>query len=213
MRAFALFLIGPALIAATPPATPDIAVQTLKDVTKTLSSDGFGGRKPATADETRTTDYIVQRFKAAGLQPGNHGSWYQDVPLVTLTPNNPAPYQKQVGSTSNALARTDDCGITGLTSMRYMVGKYDTFVESLGNHCGTATVNLAADNTINFAFTNETSTEYTGYSPFPGTFAEDDCPGSQVIVGYNIKHGAYMDSIQAVCAPLVVSSLAGTPDP
>ncbi len=132
---------------------------------------------------------------------------------VTLTPNTPAPYQKQVGSASNAVARTDDCGLTGLTSMRYMVGKYDSWVEGLGNHCGTSTVTLGANNAINFSFTDDTSTEFTGYSPFPGTFAEDDCATNQVVVGFNMRHGAYMDQIQAVCAPLVVTYLAGTPDP
>ena len=91
MRAFVLALVSTALVAAAPSGTPAISVQTLKDVTRTLSSDAFGGRKPGTADETRTIDYIVSRFKAAGLQPGNHGSWLQDVPLVQLTAEHITP--------------------------------------------------------------------------------------------------------------------------
>jgi Zn-dependent M28 family amino/carboxypeptidase len=98
MRAFALTLIAPVLVAATAPEAPAISVQTLKDVTQTLSSDAFGGRKPGTADEKRTTDYIISRLKAAGLQPGNHGSWLQDVPLVQLTAENITPLTFTGGS-------------------------------------------------------------------------------------------------------------------
>ena len=72
-------------------AAPQISVQTLKDVTRTLSSDAFEGRKPTTPAEEKTAAYIVERFKAAGLKPGNHGSWFQPVPLVELTAGNVSP--------------------------------------------------------------------------------------------------------------------------
>ena len=57
----------------------------MREVTKTLSSDEFEGRFPGTAGETKTLDYLVRQFSAAGLQPGNKGSWFQDVPLVEIT--------------------------------------------------------------------------------------------------------------------------------
>lgn len=66
-------------------ATPDIAVGTLKEVTKTLSSDTFEGRAPTSAGEDKTIGYIAGRFAAAGLQPANGGSWFQDVPMVRMT--------------------------------------------------------------------------------------------------------------------------------
>jgi Zn-dependent M28 family amino/carboxypeptidase len=94
---------APVLLAAAPAAHPDISVQTLKDVTKTLSADDFGGRKPGTPDETRTIDYIVQKFKAAGLQPGNHGSWFQDVPIVQITAKNISPLTFTGGKTPLSL--------------------------------------------------------------------------------------------------------------
>ncbi|MGN6621740.1 MAG: peptidase M28, partial [Sphingomonas sp.] len=99
-----------AAIAQTAPA---ISVQTLKDVTQTLSSDAFGGRKPATADETKTIDYIVQRFKAAGLTPGNHGSWFQDVPLVQLTASNISPLSITGGKTPLSFDYRKDMVIGG----------------------------------------------------------------------------------------------------
>src|SRR3546814_6999771 len=69
---------------------PAISTETLKTITKTLSSDAFGGRAPTTPAEERTIGYIAKQFAAAGLQPGNNGSWYQDVPLVEITPANDA---------------------------------------------------------------------------------------------------------------------------
>ena len=47
-----------------------------------LSSDAFEGRGPGQDAEHKTLDYLVERFHAAGLQPGGAaGSWFQDVPL------------------------------------------------------------------------------------------------------------------------------------
>lgn len=67
-------------------AAPQISVETLKDVTKTLSDDSFEGRAPATPAEEKTVATISDRFRNAGLAPGGtDGSWYQQVPLVELT--------------------------------------------------------------------------------------------------------------------------------
>jgi len=87
MRALFLPPVAIALIAAAP-ESPPINLQTLKDVTKTLSADDMEGRAPATPAEDKATTYIVERFKAAGLKPGNHGTWFQDVPLVEITSQN-----------------------------------------------------------------------------------------------------------------------------
>jgi Zn-dependent M28 family amino/carboxypeptidase len=69
----------------------DIAEGTIKDVTRLLSSDEFEGRMPGTAGEEKTIALLTERFKAAGLQPGNNGSWVQDVPLVEITGKDYAP--------------------------------------------------------------------------------------------------------------------------
>lgn len=83
-----LLFAGGAAFAQTAPA---ISVDTLKQVDQTLASDAFEGRQPTTPAEDKTLAYIVERMKAAGLKPGNHGSWFQDVPLVEITANNVAP--------------------------------------------------------------------------------------------------------------------------
>ena len=83
--AFAALAAAPADAAQRKPApTPAILVQTLKDVTKTLSSDAFEGRAPTTPAEAKTINYVARRFAKAGLKPGNNGSWFQKVPLVEI---------------------------------------------------------------------------------------------------------------------------------
>jgi Zn-dependent M28 family amino/carboxypeptidase len=67
------------------PKAPALSVATLKDVTKTLSSDAYEGRAPTTPGEDKTVAYIADRFAKAGLKPGANGGWYQPVPLVETT--------------------------------------------------------------------------------------------------------------------------------
>jgi Zn-dependent M28 family amino/carboxypeptidase len=70
---------------------PKISETTLKEVTRTLSLDEFEGRAPGTRGEERTLAYLVEQFQRAGLQPGNNGSWFQDVPLAEITASNYEP--------------------------------------------------------------------------------------------------------------------------
>lgn len=63
----------------------DISEATLKEVIRTLSSDEFEGRMPGTVSEEKTVAYLIEQFEKAGLEPGNNGSWTQDVPLVEIT--------------------------------------------------------------------------------------------------------------------------------
>ncbi|WP_052430507.1 M28 family metallopeptidase [Hymenobacter sp. DG25B] len=52
---------------------------------KVLSADDFQGRKPFTAGETKTTEYLASEFKKLGLKPGPNGTYFQEVPLVEIT--------------------------------------------------------------------------------------------------------------------------------
>lgn len=69
-------------------AAPGINLATLQRVTQELSSDEFQGRAPATPGEDLTVAALIREFQRAGLQPGNNGSWTQDVPLVEITATN-----------------------------------------------------------------------------------------------------------------------------
>jgi Zn-dependent M28 family amino/carboxypeptidase len=58
-------------------------MQRMSDITRTLASDAFQGRAPGTAGEDKTIPYLIEQFKAAGLEPaGEHGGWTQEVPLI-----------------------------------------------------------------------------------------------------------------------------------
>ena len=48
---------------------------------KTLSSDKFQGRKPGTPGGKLTQEYLINSFKSMGLEPGNNGSYLQEVKL------------------------------------------------------------------------------------------------------------------------------------
>lgn len=50
-----------------------------------LSSDKFLGRKPCSAGEEITIDFIQKEFQKMGLEPGNGNSYFQKVPLVDIT--------------------------------------------------------------------------------------------------------------------------------
>jgi Zn-dependent M28 family amino/carboxypeptidase len=66
-------------------AQPVIPLNTLQGLTRELSSDEYEGRAPGTRGEERTVQLLAERFRAAGLQPGNNGSYFQNVPLVQIT--------------------------------------------------------------------------------------------------------------------------------
>lgn len=67
---------------------PALSEKTMKDVTRELSLDTYEGRAPGSAGEEKTVAYLISKFKAAGLEPGNNGSWTQDVPLIEITAKN-----------------------------------------------------------------------------------------------------------------------------
>ena len=67
-----------------------VSEQLLEEMVRTLASDEFEGRAPSTPGEEKTVAYLIEKFKAAGLQPGNKGSWTQDVPTVEITAQNSA---------------------------------------------------------------------------------------------------------------------------
>ena len=80
----------------------EISEQTMKVITRALSTDEFDGRMPGTEGERLTVELLTERFEAAGLQPGNGDSWVQEVPLVEITGKNFAPLTITNGDTDLA---------------------------------------------------------------------------------------------------------------
>lgn len=87
-----LFLLSSTALAQPLQFSPDRLNQDIK----TLSSDAFEGRGPATPGEDKTIAYIAEGMQAAGLQPAGDvengkRSWYQKVPLLRASIADAAP--------------------------------------------------------------------------------------------------------------------------
>lgn len=54
---------------------------------KVLASDEFAGRGPLTVGEKLTIDYLAKQYQNIGLMPGNQKSFYQQVPMAKVTPD------------------------------------------------------------------------------------------------------------------------------
>lgn len=100
--------------ASLPVVAPgEISIETMKDVTRILSSDEFEGRFPGTVGEEKTLALLVERFTQAGLQPGNNGSWFQEVPLVEIEGTNFGPLRVTGADAPLELAhRSEWVGVT-----------------------------------------------------------------------------------------------------
>ncbi|RMD90075.1 MAG: peptidase M28, partial [Alphaproteobacteria bacterium] len=97
MRSAALLLCLPLLLAACgqgAPGTdrealarlePDITADDIAQHVQVLASDAFEGRAPASEGEKKTLAYLSAQFTAMGLSPANGASFFQDVPLVSIT--------------------------------------------------------------------------------------------------------------------------------
>jgi Zn-dependent M28 family amino/carboxypeptidase len=62
-----------------------------------LASDEFLGRKPFTAGETKSINYLKEQFSSMGLKPGNGNSYFQKVPMVEIksTPDSKMVFKGQ----------------------------------------------------------------------------------------------------------------------
>ena len=74
-------------LAAQTSDAPQISLETLQGLTETMASDEYEGRAPGTRGEELTITLLAHHFALAGLQPGNNGSWFQEVPIVEITAN------------------------------------------------------------------------------------------------------------------------------
>lgn len=79
----AAFLV-PTARAADP--APKFSVERIKAAVEYLSSDRLQGRGPGTRGEELTTEYLADELKKAGVAPaGERGSYFQRVPLLTVS--------------------------------------------------------------------------------------------------------------------------------
>jgi Zn-dependent M28 family amino/carboxypeptidase len=99
--------VPPPSSAAPPPAAvapapqPHVDMQRMSEIARVLASDAFQGRAPGTPGEAKTIPYLIEQFKAAGLEPGGeNGGWTQAVPMIRTQLKDPIDVTvKQAGQT------------------------------------------------------------------------------------------------------------------
>lgn len=104
------------LLTACAKQGPTFDPQRLSSTVRTLSSDEFEGRGPATAGEDKTVEFIVGEMKAAGLAPGgdmNDGkrSWLQAVPLGRFEITGPITIGIEVAGKPEALTQGEQIAV------------------------------------------------------------------------------------------------------
>jgi Zn-dependent M28 family amino/carboxypeptidase len=101
----ALFSLAMLSACATAPRgseAADIDPARLSEHVRVLASDPYEGRAPGSAGETRTVAYLIDQFRALGLQPGGpDGQWTQTVPMIRTQLGRPASVAvRQAGETT-----------------------------------------------------------------------------------------------------------------
>lgn len=83
------------------PAPASVSRERLSEITRVLASDEFQGRSMGAAGEERTVAYLIEQFRAAGLEPGGeNGGWTQTVPLIRTQLQRPVTVTvRQAGQT------------------------------------------------------------------------------------------------------------------
>jgi Zn-dependent M28 family amino/carboxypeptidase len=100
---------APAASTATPAAAsafpfhPAIDAGDFAHHVQVLASDAFEGRAPGTPGEDKSVAYIRDQFQRIGLKPGNHGDWFQTVPMVETTADESTVLHVDVAGKPHAL--------------------------------------------------------------------------------------------------------------
>jgi Zn-dependent M28 family amino/carboxypeptidase len=119
-RPFAVSVLSLALAAALQPAlaakAPAFDPARLSAQVKTLSSDAFEGRGPATEGEAKTVAYLVAQMQAAGLSPGGDleggkRAWTQAVPLLRAEIKGTPSLSVAQGGKVQALVQGDQIAV------------------------------------------------------------------------------------------------------
>jgi hypothetical protein len=107
MRSAPLIAALVSLVAAAP--APHVSTQRMSEIARTLASDEFQGRAPGTPGEDKTIPYLIEQFKAAGLEPaGENGGWTQAVPMIHTRLQAPASLAFTQASQVTSLKYPDD---------------------------------------------------------------------------------------------------------
>ncbi|MEJ2237654.1 MAG: M28 family metallopeptidase [Gemmatimonadales bacterium] len=89
-------------------AAATITVDDLTSDIQVLASDEFEGRGPSSPGEEKTINYLQTEFEKLGLEPGNGDSYFQEVPLVSITADPNTSLLVQGGSGAHRFSYGDE---------------------------------------------------------------------------------------------------------
>ncbi len=96
---------------------------------RALSSDDFEGRGVSTPGEEKSIAYISTQLAAAGVQPGGeHGGWFQDVPLARFTVTGPVKMSLDVGGAVQPLTQGDQVVVQTLVPVSHVAVEHAPLV-------------------------------------------------------------------------------------
>ena len=111
----------------------------------------------------------------------------------SLQPNNAA----------TTFGRMDSCSLKGLSAITRTVGQVDIYVEGLGHHCGTSAVTIEPDAATVFDFQSDGDASFTRWGD-GGTKFSLACKSNEVVVGFDVRQGSWLNAIAPICAALDV---------
>jgi Zn-dependent M28 family amino/carboxypeptidase len=86
-----------------------ISAERMSEITRVLASDEFQGRSMGGVGEEKTVNYLIDQFKAAGLEPGGeNGGWTQSVPMIRTKLQSPVAVSVTQGASNRSLRVPDD---------------------------------------------------------------------------------------------------------
>jgi Zn-dependent M28 family amino/carboxypeptidase len=117
MRNYLIFIIIPLIFSACNngeirKCERSINASDMAEYVKNLASDEFMGRKPFTAGEKITVEYLAAQLKQIGFEPAFNGSYFQPVPMVEISSVVKGPVVVDYGGKSLSLNDPDDIAVT-----------------------------------------------------------------------------------------------------
>jgi len=86
-----------------------IDTERLSSIVKELASDEYEGRAPGTPGGRKAVDYLVEQFRALGLEPaGDNGGWTINVPLIHTLFDGPGTMRFVVNDEALPLEQNHD---------------------------------------------------------------------------------------------------------
>ena len=91
------------------PAPAGISAERMSEISRVLASDEFQGRSMGGVGEEKTVAYLIEQFRAAGLEPGGeNGGWTQAVPMIRTQLQAPVSVTVRQAGAERALRVPED---------------------------------------------------------------------------------------------------------